>query len=235
MHSYFHYFKKFLLNFWKLLCTSSFHYFTGKCTKMFSGLGNRHFLKVKITRKSSWVNARGIPPHPDLVGGVPCRGYPTWLPPQPPGRVTPLSWPGLGGVPYLDTTPAGYPPAGYLPLWQVPPWARYPPGRVPPPQLDLAGYPPPRWLPHGILGNVAKHYGIWVPPCGQTDGRTDACQNITFPSYYVAGGKKSECLVLPNNGRIVHDIAKIHVQAKQMYVFRWLILLSIWKKKGKGV
>ena len=32
------------------------------------------------------------------------------------------------------------------------------------------GYPP-RCLPHGILGNVAKHYGIWVPPprCGQTN------------------------------------------------------------------
>ena len=36
-------------------------------------------------------------------------------------------------------------------------------GRVSPPHLDLAGYPP-RCLPHGILGNVAKHYGILVPP-----------------------------------------------------------------------
>ena len=26
------------------------------------------------------------------------------------------------------------------------------------------GNPPPKCLPHGILGNVAKHYGIWVPP-----------------------------------------------------------------------
>ena len=45
-----------------------------------------------------------------------------------------------------------------------------PPGRVPPLRLDLVGYPP-RCLPHGILGNVAKHYGIWVPPprCGQTN------------------------------------------------------------------
>ena len=25
------------------------------------------------------------------------------------------------------------------------------------------GTPLPRCLPHGILGNVAKHYGIWVP------------------------------------------------------------------------
>ena len=82
---------------------------------------------------------------------------------------------------------------GYPPSW---------PGRV----------PPPRCLPHGILGNVAKHYGIWVPPrvCPMAfwemlqsimgygyplppwtdrlmDGRTDTCQNITFPSYYVRG------------------------------------------------
>ena len=49
---------------------------------------------------------------------------------------------------------AGYPLAGYPPRQGTPPAA---PGRVPP------------RLPHGILGNVAKHYGIWVPPCGQTD------------------------------------------------------------------
>ena len=72
------------------------------------------------------------------------------------GYPPPRSWPGPGGVPSRQGTPppAGYPPAGY------PPW------------LDLAGYPPP-CLPHGILGNVAKHYGIWVPPCGQTDGWKD--------------------------------------------------------------
>ena len=82
----------------------------------------------------------GYPPCPDLA-----RGDTLW------------------GVPYLGTPWAGYPPAGYPP----PP----PPGRAPPPAgpgrvllwLDLAGYPP-RCLPHGILGNVAKHYGIWVPP-----------------------------------------------------------------------
>ena len=78
--------------------------------------------------------------------------------------------------------PAGYPlPPGWT--WQG----------TPPPRLDLAGYPPPagpgrvpppRCLPHGILGNVANHYGIWVPPLW-TDRRTDTCQNITFPSYYV--------------------------------------------------
>ena len=66
------------------------------------------------------------------------------------------------------------PPGGV----QVPPPARVPPGGVPsqvPPQGVpwLGGVPGqvPPLLPHGILGNVAKHYGIWVPPpCGQTDG-----------------------------------------------------------------
>ena len=32
--------------------------------------------------------------------------------------------------------------------------------------VTLLGGTPPRCLPHGILGNVAKHYGIWVPPLG---------------------------------------------------------------------
>ena len=79
----------------------------------------------------------------------PCSEYsfccPNWVPPWQGTHVGyPLSWPGHGG------TLHGYPPAGYTPQ-QVPP------------QLDLAGYPP-RYLPHGILGNVTKHYGIWVPP-----------------------------------------------------------------------
>ena len=55
-------------------------------------------------------------------------------------------------------------------------------------------------MPHGIMGNVAKHHGSkkknkkkkimgWVPPPvdRQIDGWTDTCQNITFPSYYVRG------------------------------------------------
>ena len=94
----------------------------------------------------TWHPWQGTP-HPDLAGG-----YPTWDP--------------LAGYP-----PAGYPP-GRVPPGQgtpIPPLAGYPlagPGRAPP-RLDLAGYPPR--LTHGILGNVAKHYGIWVPPCGQTD------------------------------------------------------------------
>ena len=116
-------------------------------------------------------------------------GYPTWVPLAgypPPSRVPPVpTW--LGGT--LTGTPPtgpphpgrrgtlpGYPPGRGPPSWLggYPTWA--PPSRVPPqqgtplagpgrvpPRLDLAGYPP-RCLPHGILGNVAKHYGIWVPP-----------------------------------------------------------------------
>ena len=122
----------------------------------------------------TWVPPAGYP-----LAGYPPAGYPpywpgwggfpTWVPPgqgtpwqgYPPGRVPPiLTW--LG-------TPLGKAP----PPSRVPPPGRVPPGRVPPPpagpgrvpaQLDLAGYPP-RCLPmDSILGNVAKHYGIWVPP-----------------------------------------------------------------------
>ena len=77
--------------------------------------------------------------HPDLAGGS------TWVPPW---AGYPPSWPGRGG------TQSGYPQQGT----PRPDLAGYPP------KLDLAGYLPPRCLPHGILGNVAKHYGIWVPP-----------------------------------------------------------------------
>ena len=106
---------------------------------------------------------------------------PTWVPP-------PLSWPGRRGGRYLTRVPLPTPPplAG--------------PGRVPPrlgyPPADLAGYPllagylpprrtwqgppsriSPRCLPHGILGNVAKHYGIWVPPPG-----VDRLKTLPSPS-----------------------------------------------------
>ena len=63
-------------------------------------------------------------------------------------------------------TPAGYPPhpdlaCGGSLLGGVPPWQVTPP----PPGWIWQGTSP-RCLPHGILGNVAKHYGIWVPPLG---------------------------------------------------------------------
>ena len=129
----------------------------------------------------------GVPDPGTPPGGyltcIPPGGYLTWVPPR--------------GVPDLGT-----PPGGYLtwvpPLTRVPPqggtWLGYPPGGVPdlgtPPGgvPDLGTPPPP--LPHGILGNVAKHYGIWVPPppCGQTDWWMDRRVSKHYlPSYYVRG------------------------------------------------
>ena len=109
-------------------------------------------------------------PLPDLAGGVPYLGTPWagYLPPPgyPPGQGTPP--PGYPPPPRLDL--AGYPPTW---TWQgtpLPPG----PGRVPPScpwhsgkcckALWDMGTPSPPQLPRGILGNVAKHYGIWVPP-----------------------------------------------------------------------
>ena len=61
---------------------------------------------------------------------------------------------------------SGYPPrpdlGGTLPGY--PPWQGTP-RQGTPPGWTWQGTPP-RCLPHGILGNVAKHYGIWVPPLG---------------------------------------------------------------------
>ena len=95
-------------------------------------------------------------PYVVLTGYPPQPGYPPW-PGYPPGQ----------GTPCQGTPRAGYPPA------RVPPHQGTPPGRVPP------------QLPHGILGNVAKHYGIWVPPPQVWADKQS--ETITFPSYYVRG------------------------------------------------
>ena len=86
-----------------------------------------------------------LPGYPPPARVPPRPGYPPSQGTPPPGYPPGWTW---QGTPQLDL--AGYPPCQGTP----------PPGY--PPRLDLAGYPP--WLPHGILGNVAKHYGIWVPP-----------------------------------------------------------------------
>ena len=108
-------------------------------------------LKVLLReRKRHTARRVASTPYVVLTGYPPRPGYhPPW-PGYPPGQ--------------------GTPQPGY-PLARVPPQPGYPPGQgtppswtwqgTPPPRLDLAGYPP---LPHGILGNVAKHSGIWVPP-----------------------------------------------------------------------
>ena len=128
-----------------------------------------------------YVVLTGYPPQP----GYPPAGYPPGrVPPHPgypPGRVPPQPrYPQAGYPP----PPPRVPPPGYPPRLDL---AGYPPpagpGRVPPPRLDLAGYPPV--LPHGILGNVAKHYGIRVPP---PPPRCEQTENITFPHPSDAGG-----------------------------------------------
>ena len=88
----------------------------------------------------------------------------------------PPSWP--GGVPDLGTPPGRVPPS------RVPP-GRVHPGRVPPRQGTPSRVPPLRPMAFWVMLQSIMGYGY--PPCGQTDGRTDACQNITFPSYYVRG------------------------------------------------
>ena len=84
------------------------------------------------------------------------------------------------------------PPRQGTPPARVPPRPGYPPppepGRVPPPP-GWTWQGPPR-LPHGILGNVAKHYGIRVPPCEQTN------KVKLLPSCcttYAGGNKQKVC------------------------------------------
>ena len=105
-----------------------------------------------------------VPPLGGTQSGTP-RGVPSQVPPR--------------GVPQV--APGGYPdPPGGT-------WSGTPPGGVPRP--PLGGYPVRggTWsgtplLPHGILGNVAKHYGIWVPPLW-TDRLMDGQTRVkTLPS-----------------------------------------------------
>ena len=114
------------------------------------------------TRKSSCVNARGIPPAVYWV--LLLLSYLGTPPPI-------LTWP--GGVPNL--VPPN-PRAGYTPWQGTPPPAG--PGRVP---------PPPWCLSHGILGDVAKHMGYGYPPPpvdrqmeGQTRVKTLPSRRTTY-------------------------------------------------------
>ena len=152
----------------------------------------RHKSLLKVVFKSSDnIEEQESPPAwTQEAYRPPCSKYslccPNWVPPR---QGTPQPGYPLARVP---------PQPGYPPSQGTPP-GRVPPARVPPWPGYLPGWTwqgTPR-LPHGIRGNVAKHYGIWVPPPvdrqidgwmdGWMDGRTDACQNITFPSYYVRG------------------------------------------------
>ena len=109
-----------------------------------------------------------------LPRGVPHPGYPphqTWLGDPIPGQEVPHRG-------YPHQTWLGYPPSNLarVPLPSAPGWGT--------PQLDLAGIPPP----------PAPHVDR------QTDGRTDTCQNITFPRTTYAVGKKNQIL------RTVHSL-----------------------------
>ena len=101
-----------------------------------------------------------VPPHPDLAGGGTLPGYP-WQ-----------------GIPQQGTP------------WQCTPWqgtpSRVPPGRVPSPGWTWQGTPP-GVCPMTFWVMLQSIMGYGYSPCGQTDGRTDMCQNITFPLYYVRG------------------------------------------------
>ena len=146
-------------------------------------------MKVKLfipTRKSSCVNARGILPAVYWV--LLLLSYLGTPPPV-------LTW--------LGTPPTGYPPAGSP--QQGTPQQGTPCGRVPsrlgtPPAAP--GRVPPWCLPHGILGNVAKHYGIWVPPPvdRQIDGWMDGQTRVkTLPSRcttYTGGNNHSNLNIL---------------------------------------
>ena len=114
------------------------------------------------------------PGYPPGGSGYP-RGVPDWVPPWVP------PWGYLTGYPPRGGTWPGYPPPGGV---QVPPGGWYLTGYPP---EGMSGYPrggvrvPPP-LPHGILGNVAKHYGIWVPPLW-TDRLMDGQTRVkTLPS-----------------------------------------------------
>ena len=120
---------------------------------------------------------QGYPAQPGLMGG-------TWGG-VPPGWGTPTGLMGWG-VPEVGTPGRG---TTYQVLMGVPKvWYPCPqPGGVPPYQVwwgTWGGVPPsrPGW------GTPPSGPGWGTPPrCGQTDGWTDTCQNITFPSYHVRG------------------------------------------------
>ena len=124
------------------------------------------------TPQSGYTPHQGTP-QPGPTEGVPEVGYPQMG--YPPARSD-------GGVPKVGYPPSGYPqpgPTGGYPRWGSPPIGVPPlagPGWGTHPHLDLAGVPSP-----------PRTWQGYPPRYGQTDGWTDTCQNITFPSYYVRG------------------------------------------------
>ena len=113
-----------------------------------SGNCIKHPETLKWSRRSQNIFKQDSPPAwTQEAYRPPCSKYslccPNWVPPPRPG------------YPPSQGTPPGYPP-----------------GQGTPPSWTWQGTPPPR-LPHDILGNVAKHCGIWVPPPLWTDRLMD--------------------------------------------------------------
>ena len=122
--------------------------------------------KKVILRERKRHTARRVVSTPSVVlpGYPPRGGYPVWYPPG-------------GG------TRSGTPPGGY-PVW----YSGGVTGQVPPPE----GYPDPPRCPMAFWEMLQSIMGYGYPPLWTDrwmDGRTDACQNITFPRTPYAGGK----------------------------------------------
>ena len=121
--------------------------------------------KKVLLRERKRHTARRVVSTPSVV----LTGYPPPCPDLVMGGTLP-------GYPRQGTPPAGpgrVPPLGVCPMefWVM--------------LQSIMGYGyPPQVSAPWHSGNVAQHYGIWVPP-PPVDRQTDTFQNITFPSYYV--------------------------------------------------
>ena len=148
--------------------------------------------RYKKTRKSSCVTQEAYRP--------PCKYSfccPTRVPPpnSPPGG---CQAPPPGGVPEGlpdPGTPPGTPRGGYLITWPGLPDPGTPPGGVYPPRGGFLSRVPPRRCLMAFWEMLQSIMGYGYPPPLWTDrwmdGRTDACQNITFPRTPYAGGNNT--------------------------------------------
>ena len=156
-------------------------------------MDNQHSWCIAICQQESppaWTQEAYRPPCSEYSFCCPTRVPPPgWYPdlgtPSPQGGVPRPRYPPPPGGGYPDLGP----PQGGYPDLSTPPWGGYPDLGTPPRGGTRTSVPPP-WggvrvpprLPHGILGNVAKHYGIWVPPLW-TDRLMDGQTRVkTLPS-----------------------------------------------------
>ena len=185
------YFSIFFLSFYALYFVALFHLDRAK--------GESKEKTSRKTKKSSCVNVRGIPTAAyQVLHLLPKVGSPPAGVPPPPARsdwrIPEVGYP-LAGVPPASSdggTQGGvHPPQGYAPLPGLTPSPSgpgrdtLPPIGYPPPIWTWLGYPPPHWVPPSHLDLAGVPHPHPPSRCGQTDGWTDTCQNITFPWYYV--------------------------------------------------